>query len=154
MNYISAGQEKEWREQELETRKLLNKKAQKSEARIQQDCVMWFKNEFPYLAILLFHIANGEKRDPATAMKLKGMGVTKGVPDLFLSVSNPEYHGLYIEMKNDKGKPSKEQLEFQSKSIYQGYAFFICRSLDEFKELILRYMKIYIKVDYRVKNDN
>jgi len=112
----------------------------KSEARIQQDCVMWFKNTYPDLAILLFHIPNGEKRDDATAMKLKGMGVTKGVPDLFLSVPNRFFHGLYIEMKSDGGKPSKEQREFRSKSNKKGYAYHISETKANFVARIEAYL--------------
>ena len=112
----------------------------KSEARIQQDCVMWFKNTYPDLAILLFHIPNGEKRGKATAMKLKGMGVTKGVPDIFFAYTGTFRKGLFIEMKTDKGRASKYQIEFAAKVERQGYQVIYCSSKEAFKAVIIDHM--------------
>ena len=35
-----------------------------------------------------------------------------GVPDLFLPVPRNNFHGLYIEMKNEKGRVSVSQSRF------------------------------------------
>ena len=51
-------------------------------------------------------------RDIRTAANLKKEGVKRGVPDICLPVSRGKYHGLYIEMKAGKNKPSKEQKEW------------------------------------------
>ena len=37
------------------------------------------------------------------------MGVKAGVSDLFLAYPNPNFHGLWIELKSEKGKKSPEQ---------------------------------------------
>lgn len=58
---------------------------------------------------LLFHIPNGGHRHPATASKLKREGVKPGVPDYFYPVAKGGYHGLWIELKNKKGKLSVVQ---------------------------------------------
>lgn len=53
----------------------------------------------------LFHIPNGEKREPRTAAKLLKIGVRPGVPDVFLAVgrertpTSSPYHGLFLELK-------------------------------------------------------
>ena len=46
---------------------------------------------------LMYHVPNGEKRDKATAAKLKRMGVKPGVCDIVLPAARGGYHGLYVE---------------------------------------------------------
>ena len=77
----------------------------------------------------LYHVPNGERRDVVTATKLKRMGVKAGVPDLFLPVPVGRYHGLFLEMKAKKGRPSlvqKEWMEYLDRAGYKtefGYGF-------------------------------
>ena len=63
---------------------------------------MLMERQYPELA-LLFHIPNGADRHPAVAAKLKRQGVKAGVPDLFLPVARGGWHGLFVEMKRQKG---------------------------------------------------
>ena len=49
------------------------------------------------------HIPNGGYRNPREAHNLKLQGVKPGVPDLFLPVARGGWHGLFIEMKRQKG---------------------------------------------------
>jgi hypothetical protein len=65
----------------------------------------WAKTQ-PILDEYLIHIPNGGYRHPLEALKLKKMGVKAGVSDLFLAYPNPNYHGLWIELKSEKGKIS------------------------------------------------
>ena len=53
------------------------------------------------------HIANGEKRDIRTAIKLRRMGVVPGWPDFILWAPTGMAHGL--ELKRKGAKPSDEQ---------------------------------------------
>jgi len=59
---------------------------------------------------LLHHIPNGGKRDKIEAAHLKQQGLKSGVPDLHLPVARGQYHSLYIEMKDEDGRASHEQL--------------------------------------------
>ena len=52
---------------------------------------------------LLYAIPNGGKRAIKTAIALKAQGVKSGVPDMCLPVARNGYHGLYIELKRQKG---------------------------------------------------
>ena len=52
---------------------------------------------------LLYAIPNGGKRAIKTAIALKAQGVKSGVPDMCLPVARGAYHGLYIELKRQKG---------------------------------------------------
>lgn len=125
------------------------KPATESEDKIQSDCFMWFYNAYPVLRGLLFHIPNGGQRSAREANKFKAMGVIAGIPDLFLSIPSRNknglntglYYGLYIEMKTPTGVLSKEQKEIHIKLIAQGYHVTVCRSLEEFKSLILNYLQ-------------
>lgn len=89
---------------------------------------------------LLFHIANERRCTPAQGAMLKKMGVRKGVPDLCLPVPRRGYHGLYIEMKSIKGRPTKEQKEWMRELIRQGYDASICYGAKEAIEKIIWYV--------------
>jgi hypothetical protein len=73
-----------------------------------------------------YHIPNGGKRSKMEAAIFKAMGVRAGVPDLFLPVASGNKHGLYIEMKADKGKPTENQLDWLDYLAHAGYEVAIC----------------------------
>ena len=76
----------------------------------------------------LFAVPNGSLRDLGTAIKLKAEGVKKGVPDMMLA--RPSYdgkfHGLFIELKTETGRASKEQKEWIEKLNANGYRAVVC----------------------------
>ena len=73
------------------------------------DWVMIMRNQYPELD-LLFHVPNGGIRSKPEAVRFKKIGVKAGVPDLFLPVARGGWHGLFIEMKRQKGgRLSEEQ---------------------------------------------
>lgn len=85
--------------------------------------------------------------------KAKSMGKSKGVPDLFIPISNKYYHGLFIELKRQiktlkngmksKSVPetSKEQEEWIQKLKEQGYQAVVCYGASEAIDLIEEYME-------------
>jgi len=89
---------------------------------------------------LLFAIPNGGARDCITGARLKAEGVRKGIPDLCLAVPNNDFHGLYIEMKTEKGRASKEQKELISILSSMGYRAVICFSWVEARQEITEYL--------------
>lgn len=111
------------------------------ESKIQQVAVSWFRLQFPHLALLLFAVPNGGRRNLREAAIMKGEGVTAGVSDLLLLIPNGEYHGLCIEMKTDKGRQNDNQKIWQKKVEGQEYKYVVCRSFDEFREEVCRYLK-------------
>ena len=62
--------------------------------------------------IPIFAIPNGGKRNAKEAYFMKRTGVKAGVPDLCVPVAKKGYHGLYIEMKYGKNKPTEAQEEW------------------------------------------
>jgi hypothetical protein len=102
-----------------------------SEDRIQQQCVMWYTNTYCLTSHnprnIIYHVPNQNQQ------RLTKIGVLGGVADLVL-IHNAEH--VYIEMKDHKGKPSESQLDFKERVESHGYKWFLCRSLESFKEII------------------
>lgn len=86
----------------------------------------WQLGRFPELA-WLHHIPNGGSRHPVEAARLKAQGVKPGVPDICLPVPKGRYHGLYIEMKRQKGgRLSEDQGRWLSELSARGYRAVVC----------------------------
>lgn len=113
------------------------------EGRIQADCFRWFWNEFPQYRKTLFHVPNENDRadaNPIQGAMRKSLGVVAGVSDLLFLVARGPYHGLCIEMKDEKGTQKSAQKEWQAIIEAQGYKYTLCRSLAQFKEIIDDYL--------------
>lgn len=87
----------------------------------------------------LFHIPNGGSRNKIEAHNLKLQGVKPGVPDLFYAYPNKKHHGLFIEMKYGKNKPTEHQKEWIEYLNSVGYLAVVCYSADEAFELLNKY---------------
>lgn len=98
------------------------------------------QNKYPLL-MRCFHIPNGGFRNIREAAKLKSMGVRKGVLDLMLPVPIGNWHGLFIEMKNKKGKPSEEQKDWIDFLRSQGYGAIICFGWLEARKVLIDYLE-------------
>tara|TARA_R110000772_G_scaffold188838_4_gene299947 strand:- start:7371 stop:7703 length:333 start_codon:yes stop_codon:yes gene_type:complete len=109
-----------------------------SEDRLQQECYMFFHNNYPKLRGLMFHVPNGGSRNAREGAKFKTMGVIRGVSDfLFIYQSN-----LYaIELKTISGRQSVEQLNWAQLVSNEGVHYLVVRSLDDFKDLIDKIIK-------------
>lgn len=110
------------------------------ESRIQIACVRWFRYQYPEIGRLLIHVPNGGFRNSGAAKRFKAEGVVAGVSDLILFVPSNGFHGLFIEMKTEKGKQSEYQKEWEEMVKNQGYEYRLIRSLDEFIIAIQKYL--------------
>ena len=122
------------------------------EDKLQQACVTWFRLQYP--EVVIFAIPNGGSRNAIEAAKLKRTGTLAGVADLFvmkwalrlkdcgnLGECLCTYHGCFIELKVGKNGQTDAQREFASKAMSAGYFYQVCRSFDEFKQVIENYLK-------------
>lgn len=116
------------------------KKHRDDEHRLQVACVRWFRYTYPDKAHLLFAVPNGGDRDIRVAQRLKAEGVVAGVADLLLLVARQGCHGLAIEMKTGRGRQSDSQREWQGEVERQGWRYVVCRSVEEFTEVVGRYL--------------
>ena len=98
-------------------------------------------NIYPELT-LLHAIPNGGKRHIGTAVKMKAEGVRAGVPDVFLPVARGGYHGLYIEMKDGKKRPSEVQMWWLAMLENEGYRAEVAYSCDDAQAVILDYLSL------------
>lgn len=90
----------------------------------------------------LYHIPNGGSRNKAEAARLKAEGVKKGVPDICLPVPRGGYHGLYIELKRQKGgRLSEEQKEWLRFLSAQGYKAVACMGWEDAMGVIDEYLR-------------
>lgn len=90
---------------------------------------------------LLFAIPNGGQRAIVVASKLKAEGVRPGIPDLLLAYPNNQYHGLFIEMKKQKGGVVSEYQKNCIKLLNDaGYHAIICHGWLDAKEAIEQYL--------------
>lgn len=95
----------------------------------------------PELA-LLYAVPNGGHRHKATAVRLKAEGVKRGVPDLCLPVARAGAHGLYIELKTERGKATPEQLGWIRALRRQGYVAEVCHGWESARSMIEHYLTV------------
>lgn len=91
--------------------------------------------------IPVVHVTNEGKRSQAMGALLRRAGLRKGFPDLFIPVPNKDKHGLFIELKVGKNKPTTDQkiwLELLNKN---GYLAKVCYGFNEAIETINSYMR-------------
>lgn len=115
------------------------------EGRIQAECFAWFWNTYPQYRKLLFHVPNENDRADSNIIQgaiRKSLGVVSGVADLLLLIPSGRYHGLCIEMKDERGRQKPAQAEWQTIVESQGYKYVICRSLEQFKIIIDEYLNL------------
>lgn len=124
------------------------------ESKLQQECVAWFRTQYPQYAMLLIHPINEGSGHSQTDRRRQGIhkaeGAVAGVPDLLLFMPGVEatyndlgiqngtiiYHALGIELKTAKGKQSQEQKNFEKMFTAAQYKYVVMRSFDEFKKYI------------------
>ena len=101
----------------------------------QAQVIEWSKwayktGKYPMLNMLHCSL-NGVKLSGTQAKVAKGQGMLSGVPDLFLPVPKNGYHGLFIEMKSEKGRVTENQHWFLTNAESVGYKTVICYSAKE-----------------------
>lgn len=115
-----------------------------TEAQEQAALIRWAhfqRARYPELE-LLYHVANGGSRHKLEAVHLKEQGVRAGVPDLCLPVARGRYHGLYIELKRQKGgRLSVAQAEWLRALQAQGYRTAVCAGWESARDTIMDYLR-------------
>lgn len=113
-----------------------------SESSIQMACVQWFAWKYPKLFSegALFHIVNEGKRSLREGRQKKNEGMVKGVADMCLAIPSKGYGALYIEFKKKGGYQTPEQKAWGKYCIEHGNLYVVCRSLEEFQQIIEDYL--------------
>jgi hypothetical protein len=108
----------------------------KTEAKVQQEMVVWFRNNYQRKGVdkgIIFSIPN-ERAGGYMAMKdLLLTGLLSGVSDLIVVLKGKV---LFVEVKNEKGKQSPKQILFQKQVENLGFKYYLVRNLEDFKKVI------------------
>jgi hypothetical protein len=108
------------------------------EDKIQAECVKWFTNNYCLRhhtpKCVIFSVPNGGLRNKIEAMKLVTTGMKAGVSDLVVLIPG---RALFVEVKTDIGRQSKEQIDFEADVVALGFQYFLIRSIDEFKAIFI-----------------
>jgi len=101
----------------------------------------WIRTR-PDIEPYAFHIANERKSTPQAGYLLKRMGVKAGVSDLFIGIPKKEWHGLFLELKAGKNKPSDVQENFLMNMSSKGYYCIWAKGYEDAKQIIEDYMRL------------
>lgn len=124
------------------------------ESKLQQQCVAWFRAQYPQYAMLLTHVANEGNGNRVTGAIHKAEGTVEGVPDLLLFMPAEykehskglnmtmihHYYALGIELKTPKGKQSQSQKDYQKMFETASYRYEVVRSFDTFRNVVNEYI--------------
>ena len=111
---------------------------------IQSQIVLDFNNKYCLKhhnpRLMIFAVPNGGSRNVIEAKKLKATGTLRGASDLIVNFPGKS---VYIEVKTDTGVQSDAQIYFQSRIEGLGMDYHIVRSLEDFNNKIMQYLKYY-----------
>jgi hypothetical protein len=105
-------------------KKSLKQLTELSENEIQNQIIDWSRAN----KILAIVVPNELARNN------KSVKIEKGCSDLIVCLFG---FTIYVELKSYCGTQSQDQIEFQLKVEALGHKYYICRSLDEFKTIVL-----------------
>lgn len=112
--------------------------APQSEARIQAECVEWFRRNYP--GFIIYHIDNGAQKNAVRASQARAIGILTGIPDLHIPVARRGYNSLYIEMKRPGHKATFAQRERMNQLGMYGNLCVVCDSVESFTTAVTSYM--------------
>lgn len=109
-----------------------------SESAIQKAVFKWVRMRKD-LEDLVFKIPNEGKRTASYGRRMREEGMLAGVFDIFVSIPNHGFHGMWLELKSKQGKLSLMQHRFKRKQESMGYFCVVCYDVDEAIENLVWY---------------
>jgi hypothetical protein len=108
-----------------------------TEAQIQQQIIIWFRNNYQIKGKgLIFSVANESTYKNKV---FKNTGTMSGVSDLIVVLNGKT---IFIELKTEIGIQSQKQKDFESKIKELNQEYYLIRSLEQFKNEIERQNRI------------
>lgn len=103
-----------------------------TEIQIQKQCYIWFHNTFPAdRGLLCYNLGNS--KNAIDGNKNKALGLQAGRSDLVYYCKGK---ANMIEIKDESGRQSEKQKEWENLIKLNGFTYSIVRSLEEFQTLI------------------
>ena len=109
-----------------------------NETDLQMHVVNYIRMQYPkarFCASL-----GGIRTSISQAIKAKKTGYWAGFPDLQICEPNQLYHGLFIELKTEKGRATASQKQWIKALNERGYKSVICKGFMECKEQLDNYL--------------
>jgi hypothetical protein len=94
----------------------------------------------PEFSYLIFSSQNGITSNPIAKKMAKLNGLVIGVCDVFVSIPNSKYHGLYIEFKAKTGILSQQQQMFIKLVKEKGYDAVVMRDSEIAFNYLIKYL--------------
>jgi hypothetical protein len=107
---------------------------------IQKQIVQYVEAAHP--GVMFCASLGGLRLPMGLAVKAKKLGYRKGFPDLEFPEPRGCFHGLYIELKADEGKPRADQLRVVEKLNLRGYRAVFCYGFEEARKEIDSYLSL------------
>lgn len=89
--------------------------------------------------IIHFHPPNELVREE-TVRGQTAIGLSCGVPDIVIPIARKPHHGLYLELKSEKGVLSGAQEWWLQRLSEEGYKAVTSWSLEESQEIVIKYL--------------
>lgn len=110
--------------------------------RIEQFKIITFVDEnYSDIEILYTIAPAGLKLPKWLGSLLSQLGYRRGTFDILFFEARKGYHGLHLEVKTKKGRPSKDQLEWQRLARLKDYKAEICYGREQGIQIIKEYME-------------
>jgi hypothetical protein len=114
-----------------------------SEQQFQGSLMTYIDRRHPIASALTFHVPlELLRRDDYTAGLFHRLGARAGVADVVMLLPRGAYHGLTLELKVPKRRPTESQLNFLEKTRSNGYASAWTDSFDSAVYLIDAYLAL------------
>lgn len=110
-----------------------------TETQEQKQLIQWCRTDPRFQ--FLFHIPNESVGGQGWMVRNRQMGVRAGVPDLFYPVPAQGYHGLFIEMKTEKGRLDPKQKRWIEILEAFGYKCVVAHGWEKARDALLEYVK-------------
>ena len=110
-----------------------------SEHNLQRHVFKWLQLQHPKLYAAAYSVPNGAKRSARLAAYMKAEGMKPGVPDICIAYPSNGFHGLYIELKIKKNRPTINQMEWLERLNDNGYLAAWLNNFEDVVETINKY---------------
>ena len=112
-----------------------------TESQEQKSLFEWWRAYSRHMPLVMLHIPNGGARNAVTGARMKAEGVMAGVPDILLAAPRQGFHGLWIELKRQKGgKVSEAQEGVIARLRQAGYRVEVCKGWTAARDAIENYL--------------
>jgi len=104
-----------------------------SEKCLHYRCQQFLVESGLWRRLLIFHVPNERRGDIGTGIHFKRMGVRPGVADYLVFGATRD---VAVELKDEEGKQTTAQKQFQRQWEATGKVYFVVRTLEEFQGIM------------------